>query len=285
MDRALATGEELSAGLLGAALRALGVAARSLRADEAGLEAVGPFGGGVLTGLDVERLGRLLDTGVTPVVAGFQAVRRDGETVTLGRGGSDVTAVFLAMMLGAAACHIVTDVDGVYDTDPRTNPDARRLPELSHAALVQLSGRGAEVVHPMAALYAERFGTPLHVYNFRAPPHSPAGTRVAPATTSLARASRAAAVASSDLSCADDDQRAQTRRRGLSNGRGAKTPSTEFAATLEAVNDAGSLGGAASTSATRGFGAPVPAGGAVAAGCPVDDERVAAPDPAAEETV
>jgi aspartate kinase len=178
-DRALATGEDLSAALLAAALAGVGVAARSLRGGEAGIGARGEHGAARLESLDTTPIRALLAQDVVPVVAGFQAIRPDGETVTIGRSGSDASAVFLAGLLNADACHIVTDVAAICDSDPHTNPHARSLPQLSHGALRQLTESGSEVVQPAAALLAERFGTKLHVYHFRAPYHNPRGTVVA----------------------------------------------------------------------------------------------------------
>ncbi|MGE5346952.1 MAG: hypothetical protein ACM3JH_13445 [Acidithiobacillales bacterium] len=168
-DRALASGEELSAAFFAAALAAFGVRAISLRGNEAGVRAAGPFGAGRIEKIDPARLRSLLAAGVVPVVAGFQGVRADGETVTLGRGSSDTSAVALAVALGAAACEIVTDVEAVFDGDPRFHPEARPLAYLSHEGLLRLAERGAQVVHPDAARLAGRFGLPLRVYSFRAP--------------------------------------------------------------------------------------------------------------------
>ncbi|HET9986065.1 MAG TPA: hypothetical protein VFQ38_20865 [Longimicrobiales bacterium] len=195
LDRALATGEDLSAALLASALLALGVPAISVRGGEAGIEGVGPFGGGTIRRLAGGRLRELLERGVVPVVSGFQAALPDGETVTLGRGGSDTSAVFLAGALGAAGCHIVTDVDAVYDRDPRLHPDARRIDRISHEALVDLTEGGAQVVHPAAARFAGAFGTPLLVYSYAAPLSRPAGTLVATAAVLARHAAEARAAA------------------------------------------------------------------------------------------
>jgi aspartate kinase len=176
LDRALATGEDRSAALLAATLLQLGVPARSLRGGEAGVYAVGPFGAGTIEQVAAGRLRHLVETGVVPVVSGFQALRGDGETVTLGRGGSDTSAVAIAAALGAA-CHIITDVAAVYDRDPAAHPDARPLPRLTHAELLRLVEGGAQVVHPAAARIALAADVPLRIYHFRAPPHVP-GTLV-----------------------------------------------------------------------------------------------------------
>jgi aspartate kinase len=111
-------------------------------------------------------------------VSGFQGLRSDGQLVTLGRGGSDTTAVFLATALGAAECHIVTDVDGVFDADPRVAFGARLFDTLSPASLVQLCDDGAAVVHPEAARRALTHGIRLRVYHFASNIAAPGGTRV-----------------------------------------------------------------------------------------------------------
>ena len=177
-DRALATGEDLSAALFASALHAKGLRAASLRGSEAGLIAEGPFGAAKLLDLDARYLNALLDEGVVPVVTGFQAQRADGETVTLGRGGSDATAVFIAGKLKADECHIITDVDAVCDADPNCTPDAVPYPTLTHAALVRLTESGGEVVQPAAARFAREFQTPLFVYHYAAPTRGFCGTEV-----------------------------------------------------------------------------------------------------------
>ena len=134
----------------------MALAAVSLRGGEAGILAAGEFGAGVPVRLAPGPIAALLARGEIPVISGFQAVRDDGELVTLGRGGSDLTAVFLAAELGAVECSIVTDVDGVYTADPRQVPDAVRLDTMAHDELVRLTRAGAEVVHPGAAEVAAR---------------------------------------------------------------------------------------------------------------------------------
>lgn len=175
-DRLLATGEERSAALLAVALGVRGVAACSLRGGEAGIRAEGDFGAGRIVEIDGAELRRWLARGVVPVVAGFQGVRGDGETVTLGRGGSDTTAVALAAALGAS-CHLITDVDAVYDRDPRLHKRAVRLPTLDHESLVALASGGAGVVHEAAAHRALRHRVPLYIYHHSASGPE-AGTRV-----------------------------------------------------------------------------------------------------------
>jgi aspartate kinase len=179
-DRALATGELLSAALLSAALGAKGLRSRSFTGREAGIIAEGPHGAGRLERLDPEPLNSALATGTIPVVAGFQAgLAGTGETVTLGRGASDLTAVFLAAHLGAPECHIVTDVDGVYSSDPRRGGRGAKFRRLSHERLCQLARDGARVVQVEAAELAHAHGISLRIYHYRAPHDRPGGTTVA----------------------------------------------------------------------------------------------------------
>jgi aspartate kinase len=177
VDRALATGEDLSAALLASALASLGVPARSLRGGEAGVRAEGGFAGGRVERVDPGPLRALLAAGTVPVVSGFQGARADGETVTLGRGASDLSAVEIAAALGAE-CHIVTDVRGVFDRDPRGEAAARFFTRLSHAELVRAAEDGARVVQPEAARQALRRGIPLRIYHFRAELSGESGTRI-----------------------------------------------------------------------------------------------------------
>lgn len=177
-DRALGTGEDLSAALLATALLALGLPAVSLRGGEAGILAAGEFGAAVPVRLAAGPIEARLARGEIPVISGFQAIRDDGELVTLGRGGSDLSAVFLAAELGAIECCIVTDVDGVYSADPRRVPDAVRLHTLGHEELVQLTRAGAEVVHPAAAEVAAQARLPLRVLRYSAPFACPGGSVV-----------------------------------------------------------------------------------------------------------
>lgn len=167
-DRALATGELLSSALLAAALEARGAPARSLSGRGAGLLAGGPWGDGALDDFNPEPLERLLQAGVIPVVAGFQAGTRAGALVTLGRGASDLSAVFLAARLTAAECHIITDVPGVFDRDPRREPGAVRLARLTPATLTTLAESGAQVVHRRAAQLALIEQVSLRVYRWDA---------------------------------------------------------------------------------------------------------------------
>ena len=185
-DRALATGEALSAAFLATALKACGVPALSLTGSEAGIRAEGRFGAGRPSRLDQAPIRSALEAGLLPVVAGFQAsLEGSGETVTLGRGASDLSAVFLALNLSASECHIVTDVDGVFAHDPRVQRRSARFASLSHGHLCELAQGGARVVQAAAAELARDHQLPLRIYHYRAALNQPAGTVVGPGEPGL----------------------------------------------------------------------------------------------------
>jgi aspartate kinase len=163
LDQLLATGECASAGLLALALRALGVPAASLTGPQAGVLVSGTPGAGRITAVRTDRVLRLLATNTVAVVAGFQGMDDAGDVVTLGRGGSDTTAVALAAALKASRCDIYTDVDGVYTADPRVVDSARLRPELDVSTMAELAVAGAKVVHPHAVRLAAAHGVEIQV--------------------------------------------------------------------------------------------------------------------------
>jgi aspartate kinase len=159
-DRAAAAGEIVAASLLVVALDGLGIPAAVLDAREAGLASTGHVGRARITAVRPRRVQALLGRGVVPVVAGFQGWHR-GRVTTLGRGGSDTTAVALASALGAAECELVKETGGVLTADPRLVPQAERIPAASHRFLSELASAGARVIHQPAAAWAERGALPL----------------------------------------------------------------------------------------------------------------------------
>lgn len=177
LDRLLCTGEDRASALLALALSARGIPSRSMRGGEAGLVAEGPHGAARLLEVRPQVLCDLLRKSAVPVVSGFQAVRLDGEAVTLGRGASDLTAVVLASALHADECHLIKNVPAIHDQDPVTSPAARPYAHLSHQELARLAAAGARVVHAGAARHAERRTVPIRVYSYRAPLHG-TGTRI-----------------------------------------------------------------------------------------------------------
>lgn len=162
-DQLLATGESASAALLAITLQNLGVPAVSLTGAQAGIRAAGKHGSGVIADIDTRRLRRVLADNKVAVVAGFQGIDDAGDVVTLGRGGSDTTAVALAAALGTASCEICTDVPGVSTADPRVVADARVLPTVDVAVMAEMSFAGAKVLHPRAVELAARNRIELHV--------------------------------------------------------------------------------------------------------------------------
>jgi aspartate kinase len=167
MDMLLATGEQVSIALLSMALHARGVPAVSMTGTQAGIVTESAFGRARILEVRSERLRRLLEDGTVVVVAGFQGTSsgRAGtpEITTLGRGGSDTSAVALAASLGADACEIYTDVPGVLTTDPRRVPDAQLMETISCDEMLELASLGAAVLHPRAVEIARNYGVPLTV--------------------------------------------------------------------------------------------------------------------------
>ncbi|WP_273844535.1 aspartate kinase [Rubrobacter calidifluminis] len=163
IDQLLATGEEQSVALLAMALSDRGIEAVSLTGPQAGMRTTGRYGSGIISEVRPDRIKKLLGEGKVVIVAGFQGMNSLGDVMTLGRGGSDTTAVALAAALGASRCEIYTDVDGVYTADPRIVPAARRIPEISTAEMAEMAWRGAKVMHPRAVELAALYGIEVHV--------------------------------------------------------------------------------------------------------------------------
>ncbi|WP_027093778.1 aspartate kinase [Cohnella thermotolerans] len=155
MDMLLTTGEQISVALLAMTIHKLGHAARSFTGWQAGISTEAVHGKARITDIAPKRLLAALDEGDIAIVAGFQGMTEDGEITTLGRGGSDTTAVALAAALQADVCEIYTDVDGVYSTDPRVVKCARKLDVISYDEMLELAHLGAAVLHPRAVEYAK----------------------------------------------------------------------------------------------------------------------------------
>lgn len=162
-DQLLATGELVAAALLAIALRGRHVPALSLSGAQAGLRATGRHGAGVVTAVDTAPIRGHLAAGQVVVVAGFQALADSGDVITLGRGGSDISAVVLAVAHGASACEIYTDVNGVYSADPRVVEGARVLPALPAPVMAEMAWSGARVLHPRAVELAATHGVDVVV--------------------------------------------------------------------------------------------------------------------------
>lgn len=163
MDAYMAAGEQLSAALMAMAIGSLGYSAVSLTGAQAGIQTDSAYGNARILRIDLSRIRRELAGGKIVVVAGFQGVDALGNITTLGRGGSDTTAVALAAWLKADKCQIFTDVDGVYDRDPRIYSDATRFDRLSYEKMLSLIGNGAQVLHDRSVELAREHHIPIEV--------------------------------------------------------------------------------------------------------------------------
>jgi len=163
LDLLMSTGETVSCTLMAMALRGMGHTAISLTAGQAGIRTDSLHGRARITSVDTERIRRELEEGKIVIVTGFQGVTDQWDVTTLGRGGSDTTAVALAAALKADRCDIYTDVDGVYTADPRLVPRARKLEEISYEEMLEMAQLGSKVMHPRAVELGEAYGVPIMV--------------------------------------------------------------------------------------------------------------------------
>jgi aspartate kinase len=163
LDMLLATGEQTTIALVAMGLHSLGVPAVSLTGAQAGIVTDGVHTKAKIRNLTPKKVHALLDEGKVVIVAGFQGQTMEGQITTLGRGGSDLTAIALAAALKADLCQIYTDVDGVYTADPRIVPHARKLKEISYDELLELAGAGAKVMQLRSVEFAKKFGVVFEV--------------------------------------------------------------------------------------------------------------------------
>ena len=182
MDVLLATGEQTTTALTAMALQAIGIPAVSLTGAQAGIVTDGVHTKAKITNITPKETHRLLDAGNVVIVAGFQGQTSGGQITTLGRGGSDLTAIALAAALKADLCQIYTDVDGVYTSDPRIVPDARKLQEISYDEMLELAGSGAKVMQLRSVEIAKKFGV---VFEVRSSLNDNPGTIVKEETRSM----------------------------------------------------------------------------------------------------
>ena len=164
LDMLLTAGERISMALLAMAIANLGYQARSFTGSQAGVITTAVHGKARIIDVTPGRIRDALDVGAIAIVAGFQGVSQDTKDITtLGRGGSDTTAVALAAALGATVCEIYTDVDGIYSADPRLVPSARQIPRISYEEMLEMAACGAKVLHLRCVEYARRYRMPVHV--------------------------------------------------------------------------------------------------------------------------
>jgi aspartate kinase len=182
MDMLLATGEQQTIALTAMALHALGVPAASLTGAQAGIVTDGVHTKAKIQNITPRQVHALLDAGQVVIVAGFQGQTAEGHITTLGRGGSDLTAIALAAALKADLCQIYTDVDGIYTTDPRIVPTARKIPEIAYDELLELAGAGAKVMQLRSVEFAKKFGV---VFEVRSSLNDNPGTIVKEETRSM----------------------------------------------------------------------------------------------------
>ena len=192
MDMLLSTGEQVSVALFAMAIQSLGHKAVSLTGAQIGIRTDSTHTKARIRSISTEHLRKLLDDGSIVIAAGFQGIDQNGNITTLGRGGSDTTAVALAAVLDADLCEIYTDVEGVYTTDPRMLPEARRLPSISYDEMLELASLGAGVMHPRSIEFAKKFGVKVLVRSsFKDAP----GTLILSAEESTARPASGVALA------------------------------------------------------------------------------------------
>ena len=163
MDILLTAGERISMSLLSMAINEWGVPAQAFTGAQAGIHTTSAYGRAQITGMVPERIARSISEGQVAIVAGFQGISDDDDVTTLGRGGSDTTAVALAAALHADVCEIYTDVDGLFSADPRIVPKAHRLRSISTEETLELAAHGAKILHLRAVEFARRYKVPLHV--------------------------------------------------------------------------------------------------------------------------
>lgn len=163
MDMLMSTGEQVTISLMAIALQSLGYNAVSMTGAQMGIITDSSHTKARIRSIAADKIKRMLDAGNIVIAAGFQGIDEDFQITTLGRGGSDTTAVALAAALGAEECEIYTDVDGVYTTDPRILPEARKVPRISYDEMLELASLGAGVMHSRSIEFAKKFGVTVHV--------------------------------------------------------------------------------------------------------------------------
>ena len=168
-DALISTGEKVSASLLAMALNSLGLKAKSYSAAQVALKTTSNFSKAMILDIDKVKMEEVLKDDSIPIITGFQGITETGEVTTLGRGGSDTTAVAIAASIKADRCDIYTDVDGIYTTDPRIVPNAKKLDAISMEGMLELAGQGAKVIQIRAVEFANKFKVPVRVLSSFSP--------------------------------------------------------------------------------------------------------------------
>ena len=162
-DALVSTGEKVSSSLLAIALDSIGVKAKSLSASQISMKTTNSYSKARILDIDSSKITQTIEEGYVPIITGFQGVTEHGDVTTLGRGGSDTTAVAVAANLKAKRCDIYTDVDGIYTTDPRVVPEAKKLDSITMEEMLEMAGKGAKVIQIRAVEFANKFKVPVRV--------------------------------------------------------------------------------------------------------------------------
>jgi len=162
-DALISTGEKVSAALLAMALQQIGVPAKSFSASQISMKTTSTYSKAKILEVDGNKIQETLDAGIVPIITGFQGITESGDVTTLGRGGSDTTAVAIAAQKKAERCDIYTDVDGIYTTDPRIVPEAKKLDTITMEEMLEMAGQGAKVIQIRAVEFANKYKVPVRV--------------------------------------------------------------------------------------------------------------------------
>ena len=162
-DALVSTGEKVSSSLLAIALDSIGIKAKSLSASQISMKTTNSYSKARILDIDSSKIIQTIEDGYIPIITGFQGVTEHGDVTTLGRGGSDTTAVAIAANLKAKRCDIYTDVDGIYTTDPRVVPEAKKLDSITMEEMLEMAGKGAKVIQIRAVEFANKFKVPVRV--------------------------------------------------------------------------------------------------------------------------
>jgi aspartate kinase len=162
-DALVSTGEKVSAALLAMALQQIDVPAKSYSASQISMRTTDSYSKARILDVDGNKIQETLDACIVPIITGFQGITESGDVTTLGRGGSDTTAVAIAAQLGAKRCDIYTDVDGIYTTDPRVVPEAKKIDVITMEEMLEMAGQGAKVIQIRAVEFANKYNVPVRV--------------------------------------------------------------------------------------------------------------------------
>ena len=162
-DALISTGEKVSAALLAMALHQIGVKAKSYTASQISMRTTDSYSKAKILDVDGQKIQDALNQGIIPIITGFQGITESGDVTTLGRGGADTTAVAIAAQMKAERCDIYTDVDGIYTTDPRVVPEAKKLDKITMEEMLEMAGQGAKVIQIRAVEFANKYNVPVRV--------------------------------------------------------------------------------------------------------------------------